>query len=370
MRQFPASPITALVDGSPRYNLGESYGPHLRVADLLDPDELAKLAALSLGYASSAGDAGLRIKVAGRLGIGADQILITSGAAAALFLLGLVHGDGEILVGRPCFPPVLDTLQGTGARVVTMQGRFEDGYRIDLDAFEHRLSAKTRLAMFASPQSPAGVTITRGEVDGMLAAMARRCPEAVLLIDETYREATYGDAPPMDSFAGYSPQILTCTSLSKAHGVPGLRIGWLTVPQDGLREQLRLAKFNSTVSCGIVDEFLASRVLDRADQVLIARGGLMAAARATVGRWVAGTGGRLQWLRPQAGAFCCVRLNPDVFGPQDVRRFHDRLAAGRTVVAPGPWFGDSAHVLRLGLAYEPAHRLEQGLDVIAGALPH
>jgi aspartate/methionine/tyrosine aminotransferase len=369
MRVFPASPITALVDGTPRYNLGESYGPHLRLADLLGPDEQAELAGLSLGYASSAGDAGLRAQIAERVGISPSEVLITSGAAGALFLLGLVCGDSTVLVGRPCFPPVLDTLQAIGARVVTVPGQFSDGYRVDLDAFEDRLSGDTRLAMFASPQSPAGVTITPAEVDGMLAAMARRCPEAVLLIDETYREATYGSAPPAGSFAGHSPQILTCASLSKAHGAPGLRVGWLTVPEAGLREQLRLAKFNSSVSCGVVDEFLASRVLARAGQLLAARCQLMDEARDTVGRWVASTGGRLQWLRPQAGAFCCIRLNPDWFGPQDVCQFHDRLAAERTVVAPGTWFGDSAHVLRLGLAYEPAHRLEAGLDVIAGALP-
>jgi hypothetical protein len=34
------------------------------------------------------------------------------------------------------------------------------------------------------------------------------------------------------------------------------------------------------------------------------------------------------------------------------------------VVAPGPWFGDSAHVMRIGLAYE----LEKGLAVISDAL--
>ena len=50
MREFPASLITALIDGSPQYDLGESYAPHLSVADILDP---AELAGLSLGYGSA-----------------------------------------------------------------------------------------------------------------------------------------------------------------------------------------------------------------------------------------------------------------------------------------------------------------------------
>jgi DNA-binding transcriptional MocR family regulator len=76
----------------------------------------------------------------------------------------------------------------------------------------------------------------------------------------------------------------------------------------------------------------------------------------------------LRWLRPEAGAFCCVRLNPDTFGLSDIRRFHERLAERRTMVARGPWFGDSAHVIRLGFAYESPGQLEKGLDVMSGAL--
>src|SRR5437588_256434 len=192
MRQFPASPITELIDGSPQYNLGESYAPHLSVADILDP---AEVAGLSLGYGTSAGDAELRAVIAARLSVPDEQVLLTAGAAAALFLVALLHSDGEILVGRPCFPPMLDALRGLGARVVTMTARFEDRYRVDLDAFRDGLSERTRLVMVASPQNPSGVSITRDEIAAMLAAMSRRCPEAVLLIDETYREATYGDAP-------------------------------------------------------------------------------------------------------------------------------------------------------------------------------
>ena len=96
MREFPASPISALIDGSPQYDLGESYAPHLSVADIVDP---AELAGLSLGYGTSAGDEELRALVAARLGIPAGQVLLTAGASAALFLVALLHSDGEILVG-------------------------------------------------------------------------------------------------------------------------------------------------------------------------------------------------------------------------------------------------------------------------------
>ena len=65
---------------------------------------------------------------------------------------------------------------------------------------------------------------------------------------------------------------------------------------------------------------------------------------------------------------CCMRLDPGVFGPQDVDRFYAYLERERTLVARGPWFGDSGHVFRLGLGYEPLDRLEQGLDIISAAL--
>ena len=370
MREFPASPITALIDQTPRYNLGESMGADLTVAELLRPDGpegAAGLAGVRLGYGTSAGDPELRALVAARHGIPDGQVLITAGAAAALFLVSLLCGDGEVVLGQPGYPPTLSALRGIGAPVVTVLARFEDGYRVDLDAFARRLSPRTQLVIFASPQNPSGVPLTEDEVERMLAAMSRTCPEALLLIDETFREATYGGAPPAASFAGRSPRLLTCGSMSKAYGAPGLRIGWLTVPEPGLYEQLRLARFNTSLSCGSLDEFLAARLLSQADRVLAARGAVLAGARDIVERWIKGRSD-LRWLPPQAGGFCCLRLEPAAFGPQEVDRFHAYLAEQRVLVAPGPWFGDSAHVVRLGLAYEPADRLEAGLEVIGAAL--
>jgi DNA-binding transcriptional MocR family regulator len=102
--------------------------------------------------------------------------------------------------------------------------------------------------------------------------------------------------------------------------------------------------------------------------VLATRAALMADARGTVERWLKGHTGRVRWLRPDAGAFCCLQLDPDTFCPEDVDSFHAHLARRQTLVARGTWFGDSPLVFRLGLAYEPADKLQKGLEAIGAAL--
>lgn len=360
MRQFPDTPITTLIDTMPRYNLGESMGRDLTIAELRPGD----LADVSLGYGTSHGDPALRTLVAARLGISGDQILITSGAATALFLVSLLHSDGEAVVGVPCFPATFDALQGTGARVVTVRSRFSRGYRMDLEAFADALSPRTQLVTVASPQNPSGVLITEDEVDQMLASMARQCPGAFLLIDETFREASYAGTLPAASYAGKSPRVLTCGSLSKAYGTPGLRIGWLSTGDPRLREQLRRAKFNSALACGAIDEFLAGAVLSRAQELLAERGTLLWQARDVVQRWVRQQDGRVHWVPPDAGAICCVRLDP----AGNPERFHAELSQRQILVARGPWFHDEPHVLRLGFGYEPLDRLELALDEMSQAL--
>jgi len=370
MRRFPPSPITALVDETPQYDLGESYCRELTLGDLLSADEIAALSQVPLGYGSSAGAPELRQLIADRSGVTPDEVLLTTGAASSLFLLGLLFGDAdsEIVVVRPSFPPMFDALRGINARIATVQLRFADGYRLDPTVLRDALSANTRLVMLASPHSPSGVVMSREDIEQTLAVIEQVCPDAYLLVDEIYREATHGQAPVPPSSAALSPKVITCSSLSKAHGAPGLRIGWMTVRDTDLYRQLRLARFNSAVSCGTLDEVLAARVLQRAESILAPRRTLLADALAVVEDWLATQHGDLRWVRPDAGAFCCVELDPDAFPAARVERFYAELSERSTAVAPGEWFGDDRRVFRLGFGYEPLDKLGAGLDVITQAL--
>ena len=367
MRRFPASPITALLDEAANYDLGESYCRELTLGDLVRADELADLARVPLGYGSSAGAPDLRELIADRAGVGRDEVLLTTGAASALFLLGLLFGDadGEIVVVRPSFPPMLDALRGINARTATVRLRFTDGYRFDPTMLSDTLSADTRLVMLTSPHNPSGVAVSRADIERALATMNDICPDAFLLVDEIYSEAVHGDAPIPPSAASLSPRVITSSSLSKAQGAPGLRIGWLTVRDAGVYEQLRLARFNTAVSCGTLDEQLAVRLLQRIDAILAPRRAHLAKAADIVENWLSLHGAELSWVRPDAGAFCCIRLDPGAFTADRVERFYAALAERRTLVAPGEWFGDDANVFRLGFGYEPLEKLQAGLEMIS-----
>jgi aspartate/methionine/tyrosine aminotransferase len=365
---FPPSPITALVDAEPAFNLGESFGRALSVSDLMPQGAESGLRDPTLPYGTSYGDERLRQRIGSNVGVGAGEVLITSGAASAIFLALLVIGDdGEVVVGRPCFPPMFDAARGLGFTVRITRSSFEEGYRLDVDGLASQLSAQTRLVMLATPQNPSGVELTRAEVDAVIEAMAQRCPDAWLLLDETYREASYDDQP-SPSFAARGGKVVTCGSLSKAHGAAGLRIGWLTARSPELLERLRLAKFNSAVSAGSVDEYLAIQLLDRAAEILAERRTAMSAALDVVRAWAFEQSQYVRWLEPQAGAFCCLRLDPVRFGPGQVETFHRILTDNGIIVARGEWFGDSPNIIRLGPAYVPIPKLRQALDVLATAM--
>lgn len=267
-----------------------------------------------------------------------------------------------MLVVGPCFPPARAVPEGLGSAVDVVALRFDDGYRLDVSAVADALTPTTRLVSLASPQNPSGVAIRPGELRRLLAAVEERSPDAVVLVDEAYRASTYGDAAVPDSAAGLSPRVVTCSSLSKAHGAPGLRVGWLTCTDPDLYERLRNAKFVATIACSGPDEFLATRVLRREAGILAPRAAALGAALAELEGWAADR--PVEIVRPDGGALCCLRV-PD---GTDVDAFHRRLAERDVRVAPGPWFGDDERVFRLGFGHLPPADLTTALDRLGDAL--
>jgi aspartate/methionine/tyrosine aminotransferase len=368
--RFPYNEIISLLDVNRPFNLAESTSQDLTLGELLDLASLESIRSLKLGYGTSLGSLALREQIAHACKIPADQIIVTQGTALGLFLLAyeVCRPGDEAVLATPCFPPSRDCLVGAGVKVREIKLKFETGYRLDPEQVGASLSPKTKLVSIASPQNPSGVQTSRAVVEGLLALMERQSPEAILFIDETYREATYGDGVVADSLAGLHPCIVTGASVSKALGAPGLRTGWLTVADGELRSRLVVAKMNTVISCSVLDETLAAVLLRNKEGVLASRRRLLAGALETLTTWCQGERSRIEWVRPDAGALCCLRLRANAFNDAAVSRFWELLPRHDLQLAPGPWFGESTRVFRLGFGYLPPARLGSALAALSSAL--
>lgn len=368
-RRFPKNEIISLLDIHRRHNLGESTSRDLTLRELIDRSDFERLLDLRLGYGSSRGRPELRKLIADRLGVDPKSVLVTQGAALSLFLttFELCRTGDEIIVATPCFPPTIDAMRATGATVVRFELKFEEGYGIDKTRFASMLNPKVKLVSIASPQNPSGVTIPQDTIANLVDVVSAKAPEAFLVVDETYRDATYEERE-IPSVAALSDRIITTSSISKAHGAPGLRIGWLTTQSTDLYERLTFAKLNTVISTPVIDEVLAEVLFGKLDAILANRRKHLSRALDVLDGWASGHSHLVEWVRPDAGALCCVRLRRDAFSDKAVEAFYAALETYDLLVAGGTWFGEEKRVFRLGFGYLPLVDFPAALDALSETL--
>jgi hypothetical protein len=362
MPTFPRNQIMSLTAEQPRHELGESYGPDLRLADLLTPE----LADLELGYGTAAGDLRLRTAIADRHGVRPEQVIVTVGGMHGIFLLSYLLADrgGQVVTTAPLFPMTRNTYESLGADVRVVPVTFDDGYQLTADAVRAQLTTDTKLVSLTTPQNPSGVAVPLEILQEIVNAMSEVCPDAYLTVDETYRVASYGDDPVVDTAIHLGPQVVSVASLSKCHGAAGLRIGWIVSTDAELLDHLTTAKFNTVVSASPVTEALAVRVFEQEDEILAVRRSWLAENLAITEDWVRANSDVVEWVRPDAGALCVIRLRDHL----ELDRFRAAAADLGVRLADGDWFGDEPRVFRLGFGFLPAGELEAALDALRQAV--
>lgn len=358
--RFPPNGITALMTEPRAYDLAESISLDLTLGEVLDAGAIAALAQVRLDYGTVQGGERLRGLLGSRLGVPADQVMVTPGGVWALHALALElcasPGD-EAVVLTPCFPPAVDTVRAAGAHVKLASTTFERGYRAAASDIEPHVTERTRLVSICTPGNPHGVEVGRSELEAISAMLADRAPGAVLLIDETYREASLGDriAP---THAGMGGNVVVCSSLSKAHGTPGLRVGWMTVPGHELMQRLIRVKMNTVISVSGLCETIADVVIEKADRILAKQRAHLLGGFSIMQRFIEDHRELVDWVKPDAGALCCLRPIDDKIDRAALDR---ELKERGVLVGRGGWFGDDERVIRIGFGAMPNDRFREGL---------
>jgi len=161
--------------------------------------------------------------------VDAGNVIFLSGAQNALFAASLcVAGPGdEVIAFEPLYPTYPAAIEVSGARMVRAPASPGAGFRVDPKSLEALITSNTRALFFATPNNPSGVILSESDLE-VIGESARRHGLWVV-VDEVYAGLAPGGRVP--SLAASLPdQVVTISSLSKSHAMPGWRAGWMVGP--------------------------------------------------------------------------------------------------------------------------------------------
>jgi len=344
------------------YNLSESGVYPVTVRELVDdPAMVEELLATELNYPQANGIIELREHIAALYpGATPDNVLVTVGCAEANFitLQTLLEAGDEMVVMLPNYMQIWGIGHNFGFRVRAFHLKEERGWAPDLDELNEAVSEKTRLIAVCNPNNPTGYVLTPEEMDAIVAAAERA--GAWLLADEVYSGAERLTDTQTPSFWGRYDRVLAMNSLSKAYGLPGLRIGWVVGPADIVDEIWARHEYTTISTTMLANRLAAIALSPQVRPRLIQRTrDYIRRGFSILDEWLESHEGTFTLVRPQAAAIAFARYHLDVNSTE----FVERLMREKSVfIVPGDHFGLDHH-LRISFGLPP-HYLQAGLDRI------
>ena len=347
-----------------RFNLSESGVHPLSVTELLsladlNPDTLD----VRLGYGQSNGSDELRNLIADLYaGVTEASVLVTTGAAEANFTVcwEFMEPDASVAVMLPNYMQVPGLLKSFGAHIHPFHLVEENGWQPDLNELEKGLRDGARFILITNPNNPTGAVLDDTSMSGIVTLAD--CHGAWILADEVYRGAELS-GPETPSFWGLHDRVLVTNSLSKAYGLPGLRIGWVVGPAE-MMEALWGRTDYTTIAPASLSDVLARVALEPATRlkILARTRKILANNISLLSSWMDAQEGRFRYRPPDAGAICYARYDTPINSTEFAETLRTEMDL---LVVPGDHFGMDQY-LRLGFGL-PATELEEALERMATA---
>lgn len=338
-----------------RYHLTASDAETLTIGEVLElasPEEREAFESLPLGYTPVPGSEELREAVAATYDVVEPAHVLTfAGAQEGLFwaLQELVGPGDHAVVTVPNYQSTESVPLAAGAEVSGLLLRADNGWGLDLEELEELLRPNTRLVAVNFPNNPTGGVA--GAAD--FRRLAELCDERGirLLSDEVYRGVELDPAGALPQAADLSQTALSLNVMSKAYGLPGLRIGWLASRDTVLLERLERRKHYTSICNAGPSEALATIALRNGEQLRARTRETLAANRPVFDAFFADWPELFEWEPPAGGCVCFPRYLGDD-GVEDFCRA--LLAEAGVVLLP-------ANIFASALAEVPADRFRIGL---------
>ncbi len=297
--------------------------------------------------------------IAMRYGVASDRVATGNGAAGAAFLVmgALLRPGDRVLAEFPGYDPLVGAARFLSADIRYFDRTWDNAWKVDVDQMAREITPSTRLIILTNLHNPTGVYTdpwTLLKISDLADAVG-----AKVLVDEVYLETTTSrDTTPA---ATKSEAFISVSSLTKAFGLGGLRVGWALADPETIQRVRRVRDVVDAVG-SVPSEQLGVIAFTHIDQ-LLARARKILEPHALLLRRLVETRPELDWVAPAGGSIGFPRL----LGTDDAGPFVDfareRFDVG---VVPGRHFGVPAH-FRVAVAGRRGV-VEEGIDALSRAL--
>lgn len=344
IKPFKLERFYTLHEFTVKYSLCSSDCEAMTLGELLqlEEDAFSHFNNLWLGYTESKGSRSLRQKISSIYSsVTDDEILVCSGAQEPIFLFSqaILNSGDEVIIQFPCYQSVQAVPESLGCKVINWNVRYEGNKpRFDIEELSKLINNRTKVIFLNTPHNPTGYHFSK-EDQLAIVELARKY-NCIIFCDEVYRELEHNPTFRLPAIADIYEYGVSLGVMSKAYGLPGLRIGWVATKQKEILERIAVLKEYTTICNAAPSEFLAEVALRNRDKILKRNLEIIQTNLLPLNSFFERYSQLFSWYQPIAGPIGFVRMN---FEYDDMEFAEKVIKEKNVLLLPGELYDYQGH---------------------------
>lgn len=352
VRDFLLERYFAKYEFSVRYLLSPSDCESMSVEELLagcDSETAALWKGLRLSYTESRGLPDLRDEIGRAAGLSGEEAMVLNPEEGIFLTMNaLLDEKDHVIVLSPAYQSLYEIPKSLGCEVTRWYLKREDGkWFLDLPALKDAIRDNTSLIVINFPHNPTGFLPSEKEFMEVVDLASKK--GIFLFSDEMYRGLESDPSKRLPVVSALYKKSASLGGLSKAYGLPGLRIGWLTSRDGNFLDHVASLKDYTSVCPPAPSEVLAVAALRQGAKLVQRCRDIVEGNLALAKGFFQNRKKDFEWYEPGGGSTAF----PKLLGGRPVREFCDSVVKEKgLMVLPDFVFDVDWNHFRLGLGRE------------------
>ena len=199
-----------------------------------------------------------------------EEVMVTNGGIHGVYMAcqALLEPGDEVIVPDPEWPPAAGNILAAHGVPVGCPLREDLDWRWDLDELRSKVTARTRAIYVNSPNNPTGGVLTRSDLDAIGTLAEEK--DLWLISDEAYEDVLFDGERHVSlaSLPGMYARTIPIYTFSKTYAMTGLRLGYVAVSSEAMRERLKKVLFYTASNIASVVQFGGIGALEGSQAVI------------------------------------------------------------------------------------------------------